>query len=567
MVPTFSDPFAIKKIEELLALANQQPSMEQLTNSQPEQQQQEESSGGTRTVNEYMRQALPKPPNPYELGNYRNIYSAKSAWNDANSLYQNPTAYAKAEGLTDEAVQALAAQQMQNAHDAAEQSRYRLNSAGLSTNGYSAFDDTFEGVQNNLASREAQDIMGALQGAYSMTPDQYYEKEFENGIIDGLSARRAKRLAGARAREYQANRVAYLNGVFNGYGIGDDGTTNNIGTQILGMIAQDNPMLANFYAQVYPNQRDAYNTNQQIAMEALKHSNLQDIIGLNFANTLKQMGVADMYNANQQYRGGEIYRQNAEYQSMLNLKENVFRDNMKAQAEMDKILAQDEAKQREFFQKAQYGHQMAVALGFREGTPEYQAVVYKAAFGSDLPDLNKNAFNDKANNALKTFVETTGKQIENIREQLLNNELSDDERRELEKKLDEYMTAQDQAINQMGVLLGVPVEEPPFPPFSNNPAKDLPLIRIIIGDNVKQGTEREQRLKDVVDWIHQTNSEISEEFIEKYLVDNGLLPPKTKSGTPQSYEKTNKERVERAKEMEQKTHSANYLYNPNWRSR
>lgn len=282
------------RIKEILELAQQsQPAMAQLTNPQPQPQEPQETPDGKDIVNKIFapptQQTPPQAPNPYELGELRNILSSKVAYNAANTLSQNPAAYAKTYGLTEDAVRALAGGQMQNAHNSAEMSRARLNAGGFNTDGYSALDDTLEGVQNQLLSREAKDITEAFNGAYSKTTDQYYERKYIDALANGLSPRRAKRLAGYQAREYQANRVAYLDGLYNSYGHNDAGVTSNIGMQILGMIAQDNPTLANLYAKVYPTPMNEYNTANDIAKEATKQGYLERLAEIEQANALQRI--------------------------------------------------------------------------------------------------------------------------------------------------------------------------------------------------------------------------------------------------------------------------------------
>ena len=249
-------------------------------------------------VDREIERAIRPAPNQYELGNLQSILAAKEAYVAADALSQNPAAYAKANGLSEDATRALAGTQMQNAQASADMSRNRLTAGGFNTGGYGA-GDTLENVRNQLLSREAKDIAEVFQGAYSKTTDQYYNLEYNKAIASGLSPRRAEKLASANARKYQANRVAYLDGVYNSYGHNEAGATTPIGMQILGMIAQDNPMLAQIYGQAYPTPMNEYNNANDIAKEITKQNNLKDIMGLEQNNALER--ISAQLNANKEY--------------------------------------------------------------------------------------------------------------------------------------------------------------------------------------------------------------------------------------------------------------------------
>lgn len=560
MTPAFSNPWTMQEIEKILELAKQQqPDMSQLTNAQPEPQPQ---ASGTDIVNREMERAMRPAPNPYQIGLEQNIGAQKAIWEAANdTLNNNLATYAKTNGLTEDAARAMLGAKQQTAHDAAESFRNQLTASGLGTEGYSALGNSFADVQNQLATRQAQDIAEAFNGAYSMTTDQYYDRKYEEAIMRGLSARRANRLASSQAREYQANRVAYLDGLYNSWGRNEAGVTNPIGMQVLGMIAQDNPMLANLYAQVYPTPMNEYNNANEIAKLTLSSDNALrnaiEIAQIGHLNKTKEMDRAQVYNL-----------QSQQNQALLTLQNEVFRDDRQAQAEIAKIAMQSEAKQREVLQKAQNGHQIAIALGFKEGTPEYQAVVYKSAMGTDLPNLNKNAFNDKLFSAGKITIETLQKQIEGIREQLSATDLPDNERATLESQLQYNIDAINKITNQLTGEFGVSIQEPDLPPFKNNPALDIPVIKTMLAA-VSPDTSREDNLKNIVNWIHKTAPEMSVGAIEYFLVNNGLLPSKTEKSKPSSSNtsKSNQSRAEKGYAQQQQTYSANYLNNPRWVSR
>lgn len=268
MAPAFSNPFTMQKIEDLLKLTNAQ------------QQEPQPQASGTEIVNREMERAMRPAPNPWENQIRQGVLGAKQAYNAALDAYNSPQSSAEQ--------QAAAQQAMIDQNAFANRLRNAAQSAELNTSGYG------EGVsladtQSYLDSEKARDITEALKGSYSMTTDQFYERKYEEAIMRGLSPRRANRLAGSQAREYQANRVAYLDGLYNSWGHNEAGATNPIGMQVLGMIAQDNPMLANIYAQAYPNPRDAYNTENEMAKQILQNDQAVKLLGIEQDNALQRI--------------------------------------------------------------------------------------------------------------------------------------------------------------------------------------------------------------------------------------------------------------------------------------
>lgn len=525
----------------------QVPNMGQLTNSQA---QPEEEINGQKMVDQKINQALNPRPAPNYFANQlrQGILDNKQAYMANQAIYDNPNSTDAAKTL---------AQQLMGANNAsANRLRDMGQAAGLDMSQFGA-GQSLEAGQSYLDSERARDIVEALQGAYSINSDQYYDKAYFNALSRGLSPRQAKRDAGMRAREYQANRVAYLNGVYNNYGH-DGRVTNNIGNQILGMIAMENPMLANLYGQVYPNQRDAYARDNQLEDKVIDQTNALDLIGRNFQNTLTQMEYANIYN-----------QQNKHLDALLELRNKVFLGNIEAQAELDKLRYASEQEQNKFLAQARQAHQIARMLGFEENTDAYRAIVFQSLTGKTMPNLDKGAFNKDLTNGLNTFIETTGKQIEEIRERLTDTTLTDEERRSLETRLTDLMNGRNAATDKMGEALGTQVRVP-IPPFTNNPDKDLPIIRALI-EGMPKDSKREDILHDIVHYIQdsQQGKSISEAAIEHYLIEQGLLPPREEKAQTETSQatKNNPERARRASTINTKVNTANYLYNPDWVSK
>lgn len=157
------------------------------------------------------------------------------------------------------------------AHQEANFLREVGRAAGLDVDNYGE-DVTRANAASNLMSRQARDIASLFggDGKYSMSSDQYYAQKYSEAIQSGLSARRAKNLAGRLAREYQANRVAYMDATLNSYGI-DNLLMTPQGNRLLAQLAKEDPMTANFYYQTYPNARDAYARRNKVEDDERQH--------------------------------------------------------------------------------------------------------------------------------------------------------------------------------------------------------------------------------------------------------------------------------------------------------
>lgn len=518
-----------------LMTPQQQPAEQPVPTEQSAPLEQPEQRGGTAMVNSFMENAFRPAPNPYAIGLQRGVTVQKQAYGDAQ----------------DDAGRQMAA-------STAELLRNKAAAAGIDMSGYGS-DVSYNDAYNNLASREAQDIMEALQGRYAMGSDQYYERQYEKARWSGLSVNQAKRLAGAQAREYQANRVAYLQGAYNSYGH-DGRVTNDYGNMFLGMMAQENPTLANFYAQVYPNQKEAYIRDNQIEDKVLDQTHLLERLQTVFNHDITKMGVSDYYNTHQQMVGGEIARQNAGFNSALELREIVFRNNIELQNKLDEARAKSNEDEQAFLRKAQTGHQLATVLGFKPGTPEYQATIAKSV-GLDLPK-SMGGFNDKLVTAGNATIKQYQEMIAGIREQLADPKLSKEDRAGLQQQMELLTNATYQIANKLANQYGVNVEPPSLAPFTNNPDLDLPTIKAILS-TAPPKTTRDAKLQIIVNWVHESPSgkEIPEAIIEKYLVDSGLLPPAkgNRSKSTFQYDPEKAEEAQKAYSQSRQFDSAQYL--------
>jgi len=205
-----------------------------LLTEQPIEQPPQEQRGRTEMVNAAMENAMPQAPNPYALNVKRDIVQAKKAYDDATTDEQRTAAQSQANFLRDIA-----------------------STAGIDLSGYGS-DDSYADAYKNLYSQQAQDIMAALQGQYSKNSKQYYNDKYLEGIMRGYSPRQSRKVAEALTGDYQADRAQYLDGLLNSYGR-DGLVKNEYGNQFIGELAGEDPQLASFYAQIYPNAKEAFN--------------------------------------------------------------------------------------------------------------------------------------------------------------------------------------------------------------------------------------------------------------------------------------------------------------------
>ena len=202
------------------------------------------------------------------------------------------------------------------AHAGNDRIRELAKAIGLDLTGYEnvGYEDAAKTLQDRKA-KEIAELMGNT-GKYSVTTDQFFNDNYLALIGEGKSAREAKRIAGRRAQEYQADRVTYLRNAFNVHGL-DGNYVNGTGVDILNEMATEMPTVANVYAQAYqlPTQlQDRFNTLQdkeiaqanslaQIAatgnvnMNLQKNQNEYDASRLDkqFQQTLQRLGIEHDY--------------------------------------------------------------------------------------------------------------------------------------------------------------------------------------------------------------------------------------------------------------------------------
>ena len=468
---------------------------------QPVEQKPEQPSG-TDMVNKAISEGLgierPPAPNPYELYAQQQILQAKAAYEGAQGI-ANAAAdqYYGAQRNAQDPAQAAYVNQLtqatqQQSSKLAENIRAQMGAAGVDMSQYGS-DVSLADANQRYATQQTQAIMQAMNGQYSLSADQFYEQEFLKGIMNGLSARRARRLAGHRAREYQADRVAYLDGLYNSYGR-DELVTNELGNQIIGWMSQENPSLANYYAKIYPNARDAYKRQNELQDLALSH----------------QYGFEDRADA---ARHNMNY---ADYTAILNSEREQERAaNERAQAYTDAEIASRQT-QIDFETKDRLVNNLADRMGL-EGEVRNRFVA--AGHGIQL------AKNEKADNELLKSAENYMTRLinqANIHKDVLNSPNSSDEdkavaRSELQNIQEDLNTLNRRFDKMFGI-------DQDYELYSGNEEKDIQSVRKILSYIAQRdagGTVTPDNAKAAIrQWANENEAgkKLSDEDIEALII-------------------------------------------------
>lgn len=432
--------------ERPLPLLTEQP----VISEQPPPESQEQI-GGAEMVNKAVASAIPQTPNPYALNMKRDILKAKENYGAAKTDEQRATAQAQA-GLLRDIAQA----------------------AGIDLSGYGA-EDSYADAYKNFYTQQTKDLMEAMTGQYSRNSRQYYNDAYIHSLQNGYSPRKAKMIADMVTGEYQEDRTQYLTGLLNSYGR-DGLITNEYGNQFIGALADEGSPLANFYATIYPNAKEAYNRYNTLEDKDIDHSNQVDLLfkggevtranqdnaakhnialaNNNFRNTLQRDEIQHGYgkeNAYDQYRfstwlarnQGEINKEAARLRADLNL------GNLEYLKKLDVDL-----EDKKFWQGVAQYSKLADYFGY-EG--ERKKAFMEAAFGIKTPDPNIGKFDKASIENGKKLHDMLDADEDKILKQIKDGgvDLEPQEIAELNGKLADIRQFKQQLENIMGEQLGV----------------------------------------------------------------------------------------------------------------
>ena len=527
-MPIIQGLLARRALEEQAATEEPKPLLSLLSNPeqtapaaqsppQPQQSpQSQEPLDGKQMIDVSMANALdiPQAPNSYALNVQRGLLTQKQAYADAKTDAEKAKAHSTAEIL-----------------------RNKANAAGIDVSGYGS-DVSLGDAVNNLASQEARDIMGALQGYYSRDSGQYYNDEYWRGIERGLSPRKAQKVAEALTGSYKADRVNYLDGLLNSYGRADTALAN----QILASMIPESPALAQFYTLTNPTPLNEYNTAVDVAKEAANQSNALQLLGETFKNRLGEIEAqtagnikymnAEYGNRSKLAKQTHGYdRENAYDSHRYNLKQREFQG--KIDAELAKLAGAITRKNQTNLADLEYGNwvmqedykQLLQDKDFQRKVAQYSVLAdwlgYKgenkkafmtAAFGIKMPDPNTGTFDKASIENGKKFHGMLDADEGNILKQLEQ----DPDNPELLAMLADIRTLKQELEDKMGDQLGL--QSLNAPAYTGDLNKDIPTIEKQIQLMRANGASNKEMSDKISKWVRETNPEMSDIEIQSLIL-------------------------------------------------
>ena len=362
--------------------------------------------------------------NPLTAGLYDALIGNKKAYEDAGitARLNNPNE-------KDEAVLEAAANDIRTAaHAGNDRIRELAKAIDLDLNGYEnvGYEDAAKTLQDRKT-KEIAELMGNT-GKYSVTTDQFFNDNYLALIGEGKSAREAKRIAGRRAQEYQADRVTYLRNAFNVHGL-DGNYVNGTGVDILNEMAAEMPTVANVYAQAYqlPTQlQDRFNALQD---KEIAQANALELADVNNGYALGRIDRTGQWNSllQQDAQEASIERDKLRYEQEN--KKMVYEWGKKWELWVNQKDYEEKIADAKWQKQLDRGIRLAQTLGYKgDDFRTFVAASVGINFvrgkdGKSQPKDNKSVEN------LKKVHDMVSKQIEAIDKALESPELSDEERR------------------------------------------------------------------------------------------------------------------------------------------
>lgn len=426
---------------------------------------------------------LPPAPNMVQ-NDYRNrLIDAKRAYAEAELEYNA--------AQTPEDKQA-ALVKMQVLNEGANELRGIANEAGVDLTGYGE-GVTLRDATRNLQSQAAKDFMHMYTGRYSMSSDQFYESEFERQMMNGTSAETAHRRAARAAREYKAKRVAYLNGLYNNYGLTNGQVTNQLGMQILSELAGEDPNRTNAYGTAYALPKDEYQNANKLAQLAIA----------NDASTKRLILSSLLQDAN---------AANADTRKRANFS-------------FERDLLQTQEKEMWLFkQKYPDVDPTAVDTAMVEGL-QLARLAGKTgdaakAFARDYTAvklLKGDKADTKAVERMQAHYNSLVTREKNILDRL-DKTTDEKERASLIQELETVRTNIAGLDNNLESILnpGSPTAE--IPPYTGNLERDIKTLQMII--NGAPDASREDLIDNIKKWIKQSKPDLSDAAIDAWIREN-----------------------------------------------
>lgn len=182
------------------------------------------------------------------------------------------------------------AQVMALAHSGAERARAGLQQLGVDPAQY-GLNGTYDEAAQALANNDTRAMQNILQGEMAESSGQYYDRIYKILRDQGFSRDIAESEAHRRAQSYASQRVQALNQAFNTYGHNGQ-VINPMGIQMLGMMAQEDTDMANYYVGRYAGPLQEYAKANQRENAAIQHQYGKEDRADAFGYDVKKMGIA-----------------------------------------------------------------------------------------------------------------------------------------------------------------------------------------------------------------------------------------------------------------------------------
>ena len=181
-------------------------------------------------------------------------------------------------------------QVMQLAHTGAERARADLQQLGVDPAQY-GLNGTYEEAAQGLASNDIRAMQNTLEGEWAESSGSYYDRVYKILRDNGFSRDIAEDEARRRAQSYASQRVQALNQAFNTYGHNGQ-VINPMGIQMLGMMAQEDTEMANYYTQRYAGPLQEYAKQNARENAAIQHQYGKEDRADAFGYDIKKMAQA-----------------------------------------------------------------------------------------------------------------------------------------------------------------------------------------------------------------------------------------------------------------------------------
>ena len=182
------------------------------------------------------------------------------------------------------------AKAMQLAHAGAERARADLQQLGVDPAQY-GLNGTYEEAAQGLANNDIRAMQNTLEGEWAESSGSYYDRVYKILRDNGFSSDIAEAEAHRRAESYASRRVQALNQAFNTYGHNGQ-VINPMGIQMLGMMAQEDTDMANYYTQRYAGPLQEYAKQNARENAAIQHGYKKEDMAIGQQYDLQKMDKA-----------------------------------------------------------------------------------------------------------------------------------------------------------------------------------------------------------------------------------------------------------------------------------